>query len=106
MASILVPENTESENSIWQATAQQVMAGVISYINESVYYQGRRNLGEVNSFFNSGVNLQALMALIKEQERYPLQVHGGELQCLHRAIRARGRVGAARHPEGVTTLPQ
>ena len=70
MAAILVPENTESENSIWQATAQQVMAGVISYINESVYYEGRRNLGEVTAFFNSGVNLQALMTLIKEREPY------------------------------------
>jgi type IV secretion system protein VirD4 len=70
MAAILVPENTESENSIWQATAQQVMAGVISYINESIFYERRRNLAEVTSFFNSGVNLQALMALIKEREPY------------------------------------
>jgi type IV secretion system protein VirD4 len=70
IAAILVPENTESENSIWQATAQQVMAGVISYINESVFYEGRRNLAEVTSFFSSGVNLQALMALIKEREPY------------------------------------
>lgn len=70
MASILVPENTESENSVWQGTAQQVIAGVISYILESHLYQGRRHFGEVNSFFNSGVNLQALMTLIKEQERY------------------------------------
>ena len=46
------------------------MAGVISYINESVFYEGRRNLAEVTSFFNSGVNLQALMALIKEREPY------------------------------------
>lgn len=68
MAAILVPEITESENSIWQATAQQVIAGAISYINESVYYDGRRTLGEVTSFFNSGVNLQALMTLIKERE--------------------------------------
>ncbi|WP_108610530.1 type IV secretory system conjugative DNA transfer family protein [Aminobacter sp. MSH1] len=70
IAAILVPENTESENSIWQATAQQVMAGVIGYVNESVYYEGRRNLGEVTAFFNSGVNLQALMILIKEREPY------------------------------------
>ena len=70
IAAILVPENTESENSIWQATAQQVMAGAIGYINESVYYEGRRNLGEVTAFFNSGVNLQALMILIKEREPY------------------------------------
>ncbi|RUW47808.1 type IV secretory system conjugative DNA transfer family protein [Mesorhizobium sp. M1A.F.Ca.ET.072.01.1.1] len=68
IASILVPESIDSENSIWQATAQQVMAGAISYINESVFYRGRRNLGEVTAFFNSGVNLQALMGLIKEKE--------------------------------------
>ncbi|TIS72339.1 MAG: type IV secretory system conjugative DNA transfer family protein, partial [Mesorhizobium sp.] len=70
MASILVPENTESENSVWQATAQQVMAGVISYVLESPFYKDRRNLGEVNSFFNSGVDLQALMRFIKEKEPY------------------------------------
>ncbi|WEX12347.1 type IV secretory system conjugative DNA transfer family protein [Chelativorans sp. AA-79] len=70
IAAILVPEITESENSIWQATAQQVIAGVISYINESLYYEGHRNLGEVTSFFNSGSNLQAMMTLIKEREPY------------------------------------
>jgi type IV secretion system protein VirD4 len=70
MAAILVPEVTESENSIWQATAQQVIAGAISYINESVYYKGHRTLGEVTSFFNSGANLQAQMTLIKEREPY------------------------------------
>ena len=70
VAAILVPEVTESENSIWQATAQQVIAGAISYINESVHYKGRRTLGEVTSFFNSGANLQALMTLIKEREPY------------------------------------
>ena len=67
MAAILVPEVTESENSIWQATAQQVIAGAISYINESVYYKGHRTLGEVTSFFNSGANLQAMMTLIKKR---------------------------------------
>lgn len=70
IAAILVPEVTESENSIWQATAQQVMAGAISYINESIHYEGHRNLGEVTAFFNSGDNLQALMILIKEREPY------------------------------------
>lgn len=70
IAAILVPENTQSDNSIWQATAQQAMAGVISYIHESVWYEGRRNLGEVNSFFNSGSNVQALMTSIKENEPY------------------------------------
>ena len=106
IAAILVPENTESENSIWQATAQQVMAGVISYINESVYYEGRRNLAEVTSFFNSGVNLQALMALIKEKRALSVALHAGELQRLHRALRTCGRFGAAGHPEGVAALPQ
>ncbi|WP_426289748.1 type IV secretory system conjugative DNA transfer family protein (plasmid) [Ensifer adhaerens] len=70
IASILVPENVGSENSVWQATAQQVLAGVISYITESAFYKDRRNLGEVNSFFNSGVDLQALMKYIKEKEPY------------------------------------
>lgn len=70
IASILVPENTQSENSVWQATAQQVLAGVISYITESPFYKDRRNLGEVNSFFSSGVDLQALMKYIKEKEPY------------------------------------
>jgi type IV secretion system protein VirD4 len=70
IAAILVPEVTESENSIWQATAQQVIAGAISYINESVHYKGHRTLGEVTSFFNSGANLQAMMTLIKEREPY------------------------------------
>jgi type IV secretion system protein VirD4 len=70
IASILVPENLASENSVWQATAQQVLAGVISYITESPFYKDRQNLGEVNSFFNSGVDLQALMKYIKEKEPY------------------------------------
>ncbi len=70
MASILVPENTESENSVWQATAQQVMAGAISYVLESPHYNGRRHLGEINSFINSGVDLQALMKFIKAREPY------------------------------------
>ncbi|MDX0060729.1 type IV secretion system DNA-binding domain-containing protein [Sinorhizobium meliloti] len=70
IASILVPENTESENSVWQATAQQVLAGAISYITESPFYKDRRNLAEVNSFLNSGVDLQALMKYIKEKEAY------------------------------------
>jgi type IV secretion system protein VirD4 len=70
IAAILVPEVTESENSIWQAIAQQVIAGAISYINESLHYEGHRNLGEVTSFFNSGANLQAMMTLIKEREPY------------------------------------
>lgn len=70
IASILVPETAGSDNSVWQATAQQVMAGAISYILESPFYKDRRNLGEINSFFNSGVDLQALMKLIKEREPY------------------------------------
>lgn len=68
IASILVPENAESENSIWQATAQIAIAGAISYITESNFYRDRRTLGEVTSFFNSGEDLQTVMALIKERE--------------------------------------
>ncbi|TPN37919.1 type IV secretory system conjugative DNA transfer family protein [Mesorhizobium sp. B2-3-3] len=70
IANILVPENAESENSIWQATAQIAIAGAISYIAESDFYRDRRNLGEVTSFFNSGSDLQALMSRIKEREPY------------------------------------
>lgn len=68
MASLLIPETIGSENAVWQGTAQQVIAGVISYVLESTRYKNRRNLGEVNSIFNSGVDLQALMKLIKENE--------------------------------------
>jgi type IV secretion system protein VirD4 len=70
IAAILVPEVAESENSIWQATAQQVIAGANSYVNESVHYKGHQTLGEVTSFFNSGANLQSMMTLIKEREPY------------------------------------
>lgn len=68
MASILIPETLGSDNAVWQGTAQQVIAGVISYVLESRHYRNRRNLGEVNSIFNAGVDLQALMKLIKEKE--------------------------------------
>lgn len=68
MASILIPETIGSDNAVWQGTAQQVIAGVISYVLESTRYKNRRNLGEVNSILNSGVDLQALMTLIKENE--------------------------------------
>lgn len=68
IASILVPENLGSENSVWQGLAQQVVAGIISYVLESPYYHGRRNLGEVVSFVNSGVELQAQIKFIKEKE--------------------------------------
>jgi type IV secretion system protein VirD4 len=68
IAAHLVPESAHSENAVWQATAQQVMAGAISYIAESAAYQGRRNLAEVNAFFNSGHDLQELMRLIKQDE--------------------------------------
>ncbi|MDT6942458.1 type IV secretory system conjugative DNA transfer family protein [Brucella pseudogrignonensis] len=68
IASILVPENVGSENSVWQGMAQQVIAGIISYVLESPYYHGRRNLGEVVSFVNSGVDFQAQIKLIKEKE--------------------------------------
>ncbi|WP_117196079.1 type IV secretory system conjugative DNA transfer family protein [Rhizobium terrae] len=68
MAAILIPETVGSENAVWQGTAQQVIAGVISYVLESGHYRNRRNLGEVNAFFNAGVDLQVLMKLVKETE--------------------------------------
>ncbi|CAN7608325.1 type IV secretory system conjugative DNA transfer family protein [Pararhizobium sp. LjRoot235] len=68
MASILIPETIGSESAVWQGTAQQVIAGVISYVLESTHYKNRRNLGEVNSIFNAGLDLQTLMKLIKEKE--------------------------------------
>jgi type IV secretion system protein VirD4 len=68
MASILIPETIGSDNAVWQGTAQQVIAGVISYVLESSHYRNRRNLGEVNSIFNAGVDLQVLMKLIQEKE--------------------------------------
>lgn len=68
MASILIPETIGSESAVWQGTAQQVIAGVISYVLESTHYKNRRNLGEVNNIFNAGVDLQVLMKLIKAKE--------------------------------------
>ncbi|UCI10716.1 type IV secretory system conjugative DNA transfer family protein [Mesorhizobium sp. B1-1-8] len=89
IASILVPESLDSENAIWQATAQLVLAGAISYVHESASYRDRRNLGEVTSFFNSGVNLQALMTLIKEKEpnlsRFTLESFNAYLALSERA---------------------
>lgn len=68
MAAILIPETTGSDNAIWQGTAQQVIAGLISYVLESPRYHGRRTLGEVNGLFNAGVDLQQMMAQIKKDE--------------------------------------
>ncbi len=68
MASILVPEAIGSENAVWQGIAQQVIAGLISYVLESLRYKNRRNLGEVNSLLNAGVDLQTLMKEIKDNE--------------------------------------
>jgi type IV secretion system protein VirD4 len=68
MAAVLIPETVGSENAVWQGTAQQVIAGVISYVLESQHYKNRRNLGEVNAFFHAGVDLQVLMKLVKENE--------------------------------------
>ncbi|TCR80819.1 type IV secretory system conjugative DNA transfer family protein [Rhizobium sp. BK376] len=68
IAAILIPESAGSDNAIWQGIAQQVIAGVISYVLESVHYDDRRTLGDVNAFFNSGVDLQDLMRRIEERE--------------------------------------
>ncbi|MBB4170878.1 type IV secretory system conjugative DNA transfer family protein [Rhizobium sp. BK538] len=68
IAALLIPETVGSENAVWQGTAQQLIAGVISYVLESRHYRNRRNLGEVNAFFNTGVDLQSMMKLIRENE--------------------------------------
>ncbi|MCS4096097.1 type IV secretory system conjugative DNA transfer family protein [Rhizobium sp. BK176] len=69
MAAILIPESAGSDNAVWQGLAQQVIAGVISYVLESRHYRNRRNLGEVNAFFNTGEDLQVLMKSLKEKEK-------------------------------------
>lgn len=68
IASILIPETVGSDNAVWQGAAQQVIAGIISYVLESRHYKGRRTLGEVSGILNAGVDLQALMKLVVETE--------------------------------------
>ena len=68
VAGMLIPEVIGSENAVWQATAQQLLAGVISYITESPRYTDRQNLGEVSSFFKNGEELQITLKTIKEDE--------------------------------------
>lgn len=70
MAAILVPANAKGDGKFWQEMAQQIAAGLISYINESDYYTGRRHLGEINSLLNSGKPLQVLLKFILEKEPY------------------------------------
>jgi type IV secretion system protein VirD4 len=92
MSAILIPETVGSENAVWQGTAQQVIAGIISYILESRHYHDRRNFGEVNAFFNAGVDLQALMKLIKENEtdlsRFTLDSFNAYISLNERAARS------------------
>ncbi|TNM65312.1 type IV secretory system conjugative DNA transfer family protein [Aliirhizobium smilacinae] len=70
IAGMLIPEVISSENAVWQATAQQVLAGVISYILESPHYSEQRNLGGVNAFLSGGEDLQTKLKGIKENEPY------------------------------------
>lgn len=70
VAGMLIPEVISSENAVWQATAQQVLAGVISYILESPHYSEQRNLGGVNAFLSTGEDLQTKLKGIKENEPY------------------------------------
>lgn len=70
VAGMLIPEVISSENAVWQATAQQVLAGVISYILESPHYSEQRNLGGVNAFLSTGDDLQTKLKGIKENEPY------------------------------------
>lgn len=70
IASILIPEREGSDSGFWQGMAQQVVAGLISYVLESDHYKGRRNLAEVNALLNTSMNLQVLLRLILETETY------------------------------------
>jgi type IV secretion system protein VirD4 len=70
VAGMLIPEVIGSENAVWQATAQQVLAGVISYILESPHFAMKRNLGGVNDLLSSGEDLQTKLKKIKESEPY------------------------------------
>lgn len=69
IAQIMVPK-VVGDNAVWQGLAQQVLAGVISYIHESDCYKDRRNLPEVTSFFATGEDLQELMQERVEAEPY------------------------------------
>lgn len=70
IASILIPEREGSDGGFWQGMAQQVVAGLISYVLESDHYKGRRNLAEVNALLNTSMNLQVLLRVILETETY------------------------------------
>ena len=69
MSQIMVPKG-EGDNAVWQGLSQQLLAGVISYIHESDFYQNRRNFSEVNSFFATGMDLQKMMQTIIAVETY------------------------------------
>ncbi|WFU05899.1 type IV secretory system conjugative DNA transfer family protein (plasmid) [Rhizobium sp. CB3171] len=92
IAAILIPETVGSENAVWQGTAQQIIAGVISYVLESPHYRNRRNLGEVNNVFNAGIDLQVLMKLIKENEpdlsRFTMDSFNAYISLNERAARS------------------
>jgi len=92
MAAILIPEAAGSDNAIWQGLAQQVIAGVISYVLESRTFHNRRNLGEVSAFFNAGEDLQLLMKSITEREqdlsRFTLDSFNAYIALNERAARS------------------
>jgi type IV secretion system protein VirD4 len=69
MSQIMVPKG-EGDNAVWQGLSQQLLAGVISYIHESDFYQNRRNFCEVNSFFATGMDLQKVLQKIIAVETY------------------------------------
>jgi type IV secretion system protein VirD4 len=69
MSQIMVPKG-EGDNAVWQGLSQQLLAGIISYIHESDFYQNRRNFSEVNSFFATGMDLQKMMQTIIAVETY------------------------------------
>ncbi|PWE53684.1 conjugal transfer protein TraG [Metarhizobium album] len=92
MAAVLIPETVGSDNAVWQGTAQQVIAGVISYVLESPRFANRRNFGEVNAFFNSGIDLQESMKRIVEDDgglsRFTVESFNAYVSLNERAARS------------------
>lgn len=71
MAIILLPVTSQSENAVWQAQAQSLLAALISYVLESDKYEGKRNLTEVLEIVDRGVDLQkqAVDILRREEKK-------------------------------------
>lgn len=69
MAIILLPVTSQSENAVWQAQAQSLLAALISYVLESDKYEGKRNLTQVLLIVDCGVDLQNRAKTILQKEK-------------------------------------